>query len=180
MPRHLRRESSDGPIRRRSRDLRKTHRRFNRRRISRRCCHPRRNKEGTNMLNNRARVRAFTGPGAEQRAEKVGHWFKALVGQEAAKAWCIENGVGLTKATNESLNITGGFLPPQDFDAAIISIRETVGAFRQGAEIRPTRSDGQIRPRRTGGLTANFVAEGATIPESSFQLDAVESVQKKF
>src|SRR5713101_1506397 len=54
-----------------------------------------------------------------------------------------------------------------------------VGAFRQGAEVRPTTSDAQIRPRRTGGLTANFVAEGASIPESSFQLDAIESAQKK-
>jgi HK97 family phage major capsid protein len=129
---------------------------------------------------NRSRVKAFTGPGAEQRAERVGNWFKALAGQDSAKAWCVENGVGLTKATNESMNVTGGFLAPQDFDAAIISVRETVGAFRRGAEIRPTRSDGQIRPRRSGGLTASFVAEGASIPESSFQLDAVESAQKKF
>jgi HK97 family phage major capsid protein len=129
---------------------------------------------------NRSRVRAFTGSGAEQRAERVGNWFKALLGQEASKAWCIDNGVGLTKATNESMNVTGGFLAPQDFDAAIISVRETVGAFRQGAEVRPTSSDSQVRPRRIGGLTANFVTEGAPIPESSFQLDAVGTAQKKF
>src|SRR5258708_18862654 len=118
---------------------------------------------------NRSRVKAFTGPMAEQRAEKIGHWFKALLGREASRAWCVEHGVGLTKAASESINVTGGFLAPQDFDAAIINIRETVGAFRQGAEVRPTRSDGQIRPRRTGGLTAAFVKEGAAIPESSFQ-----------
>jgi HK97 family phage major capsid protein len=119
---------------------------------------------------NRSRVRAFTGPEAEQKAERVGYWFKALLGQTKAREWCVENGVGLTKATSESTNVTGGFLAPEDFDAAIINVRETVGAFRQGAEIRPTRSDGQIRPRRVGGLTANFVAEGAAIPESSFLL----------
>jgi HK97 family phage major capsid protein len=132
------------------------------------------------MLDRSRRLRAFKGPGAEQRAERVGNWFKALTGHEASKTWCIENGVGLTKATSESVNSTGGFLAPQDFDAAIISVRETVGAFRWGAENRPTRSDGQVRPRRIGGLTANFVLEGANIPESSFQLDAVESAQKKF
>jgi HK97 family phage major capsid protein len=131
-------------------------------------------------MSHRSRVRAFTGPGAEQRAERVGNWFKALIGHDASKVWCIENGVGLTKATSETVNTTGGFLAPQDFDAAIINVRETVGAFRQGAETRPTRSDGQIRPRRIGGLTANFVTEGASIPESSFQLDAIESAQKKF
>jgi HK97 family phage major capsid protein len=132
------------------------------------------------MLHKPNRVRAFTGHDAEQKAERVGNWFKALLGNDAAKAWCIDRGVGLTKAANESGNTAGGFLAPQDFDAAIINVRETMGAFRQGAEIRPTRSDGQIRPRRTGGLTANFVTEGASIPESSLQLDAVESAQKKF
>src|SRR5882762_11241725 len=136
-------------------------------------------KYGRHKMSNRSsRVKAFTGPGAEQRAEKVGNWFKALAGQDAAKAWCIENGVGLTKATNESGNVTGGFLAPVDYDAAIIRVVEALGAFRQGADIRPTGSDGQVRPRRAGGLTANFVAEGAPIPESSFLLDAVETAQK--
>src|SRR5258705_1632492 len=132
------------------------------------------------MFHSGSRVRAFTGPMAEQRAEKIGHWFKALLGREASKAWCIERGVGLTKATNESGNTAGGFLAPVDFDNAIISVRETFGAFRAGCEVRPTRSDGQVRPRRTNGLSANFVTEGAAIPESSFQLDAVETAQKKF
>jgi HK97 family phage major capsid protein len=131
------------------------------------------------MFDHRSRVMAFTGPEAEKRAERVGHWFKAMLGQDVSRLWCIENGVGLTKATSESTNVAGGFLAPQDFDAAIISVRETFGAFRQGAEVRPTRSDGQVRPRRIGGLTAKFVSEGAAIPESSFQLDGVESAQKK-
>lgn len=131
------------------------------------------------MSNSTVRVKAFTGPGAEQRAEKVGSWFKALLGDGSAKAWCIERGIALTKATNESNNIAGGFVAPVDFDNAIISVRETFGAFRAGAEIRPAGSDSQVRPRRVGGLTANFVAEGAAIPESQFQLDAVEAALKK-
>jgi len=86
---------------------------------------------------NRSRVKAFIGPGAEQRAERVGNWFKALAGQDAAKAWCIENGVGLTKASNESLNVTGGFLAPVDYDAAIIRVVEALGAlFGAGAHER--------------------------------------------
>jgi HK97 family phage major capsid protein len=126
-----------------------------------------------------SRIRAFTGPGAEQKAERVGFWFKAITGQQAAKVWCIDNGIGLTRATSESTNTAGGFLAPEDFDAAIINVRETMGAFRQGADVRPTTSDGQVRPRRTAGLTATFVSEGAGIPESQFQLDAIESAQKK-
>lgn len=128
----------------------------------------------------RSRVRAFTGAGAEEKAARVGHWLKALLGQDSSKRWCIENQIGLTKASGESGNSTGGFLAPFDMDVAILSVRETVGAFRLGAEVRPTRSDGQVRPRRIGGLTANFVTEGAAIPESSFQLDAISSSQKKF
>src|SRR5262249_40919479 len=125
------------------------------------------------------RIKAFTGRDAEQRAERVGHWFKALAGQDHSRAWCLDNGIGLTRATTESTNTIGGFLAPYDFDAAIINVRETVGAFRQGAEIRPTASDSQVRPRRVGGVTANFVSEGQAIPESQFQLDAVGTNAKK-
>jgi HK97 family phage major capsid protein len=128
---------------------------------------------------NRSRVKAFVGPGAEERAEKVGHYLKAMAGNDASRKFCVDRGIGLTRATNESGNTAGGFLAPQDFDAAIIAIRETVGAFRQGAETRPANSDSQVRPRRTGGVTANFVAEGASIPESQLQFDAVGTNQKK-
>jgi HK97 family phage major capsid protein len=128
----------------------------------------------------RSRVKAFSGPGAEQKAEIVGYWVKSIMGDDAARAWCVDHGIGLTKAASGSVNTVGGFLAPQDFDDAIINVRETFGAWRQGAENRPARSDGQVRPRRISGLTANFVPEGAPIPESSFQLDAVESAQKKF
>src|SRR5579883_2862964 len=125
------------------------------------------------------RVRAFTGPGAERRAERVGHWFKAMAGIDQSRDWCIENGVALTKAAVEGVDSAGGFLAPQDFDDAIIVVREQVGAFRRGAQVTQARSENKVRPRRIGGLTANFVAEGAAIPESSFQLDAVEASLKK-
>ena len=125
------------------------------------------------------RVRAFVGPHAEERAERVGHFFKALAGQEASRRWCVERGVGLTKAIAETGDAIGGFLAPDDFDAAVIAVRETVGAFRRGAQVRPVRSMNQVRPRRVGGLTAKFVADGQAIPESSFLLDAVEASMKK-
>jgi HK97 family phage major capsid protein len=128
---------------------------------------------------NRSRVKAFTGPGAEERAEKVGHYLKAMAGNDVSRKFCVDRGIGLTRATNESGNTAGGFLAPQDFDAAIIAIRETVGAFRQGAETRPSSSDNQVRPRRFGGATSYFVGEGNPIPESQLLFDAVETTQKK-
>jgi len=125
------------------------------------------------------RVRAFTGPGAEFKAEKVGHFFRSLAGREDSRQWCISHGMVLEKATGESgSNQAGGFLAPVDFDNAVVAVRDTVGAFRN-AEVRLTRSVNQLRPRRVGALTANFVAEGASIPESSFQLDALEPSLKK-
>ena len=108
------------------------------------------------MFHNRSRVKAFTGPRAEERAERVGNWLKALMGQDAAKAWCIDHGIALTKAANETTNSVGGFLAPTDFDAAVAIVVETMGVWRLGAETRPARSGGQVRPRRSGGLTANL------------------------
>ena len=124
------------------------------------------------------RIKAFTGPAAEQRAERAGNWLKSLVGDEVARAWCARNAITLTKADNETIGTAGGFLVPTSFDDAIIAVRDKVGAFRR-AEVRPVSSYDTVRPRRIGGLTASFVAEGAAIPESSFQLDAVAATLKK-
>src|SRR5215469_3062356 len=96
------------------------------------------------------RPRAFTGPRAEERAERAGHWFRALAGvprsAESAE-WCVRNGVQLTKATAENVGSAGGFLAPFELDAAIIAVRETVGAFRRAAQVRPARSGSKARPR---------------------------------
>jgi HK97 family phage major capsid protein len=127
-----------------------------------------------------SRIKAFSGPHAEERAERVGHFFKSMAGNDESRAWCIKRGVGLQKATAETgVSTVGGFLAPTDFDAAVIDVRERVGAFRQGAEIRSTVSGGQVRPKRTGNMTANFVAENAAIPESNFLLDGVQATLRK-
>jgi len=130
------------------------------------------------MTDNGRRVRAFHGDRAEERAERAGHWLKALAGSDASRKWCIENRMPLTKASNESVNTAGGFLVPIELDEAIIRVVETLGAFRN-ADMRPARSDNKIRPRRVNGLVASFVSEGDAIPESSFQLDAVGAALKK-
>jgi HK97 family phage major capsid protein len=118
-------------------------------------------------------IEPFTGPGGEQKAERAGHWLKSLAGNTASRRYCAKNGIALTKATNEAGNATGGFLVPTAFDQAILAVRDTVGAFRMGADVRTYRSDNAVRPRRTGGLTATFTQEGLAIPESSLTFDAV-------
>lgn len=124
-------------------------------------------------------VKAFTGPGAEEKAFTQGQWLKAFIGSEKARAWCAERKIALTKATTEGTNWAGGFLVPTSLDAAIIQVRDTVGAFRRNADIRPSPTENRIRPRRIGGMVAGWVAEGATIPESPWTLDAVSSTLKK-
>lgn len=124
------------------------------------------------------RVRAFQRPGDSIKAEKIGNFFKALAGYDAARAWCATHNVELRKAVAETTNAAGGFLAPFEFDDEIIRIVETVGAFRN-ADVRPSMGMAQMRPRRRGGLTASWVPEMATIPESSFQLDDVEVSLKK-
>ena len=120
-----------------------------------------------------------TGAVAELKYEKIGHFFKALAGNDTSKSWCVRHNIGLTKAATEGLDSAGGFLTPIDFDTSIISIRESVGAFRQGAQVAMTTSDSMVRPRRVGGVVASFVSEGASIPLSQFQGDRVETAQKK-
>ena len=123
-------------------------------------------------------IKAFTGSGSEQRATRAGHWAKSLAGIEKSREWCAKNGVALIKAQSETIGTLGGFLVPTDFDAAIIAVRDTVAAFRN-AEVRPAGADNTVRPRRIGGLTASFVAEGTPIPESQMQFDAVSATLKK-
>src|ERR1700694_631904 len=114
-----------------------------------------------------------------KQAAMVGNFFKALTGDEKSWAWCVRNAISLQKAGAEFPDAAGGFLVPEVMDAAIIRVLEVAGAFRQGAEVRPTTSDAAVRPRRVGGLAATYISEGQTIPESSFLLDAIESSQKK-
>src|ERR1700730_17598089 len=114
-----------------------------------------------------------------KQAAVAGHFFRALAGDERSRRWCVDRSSGLQKASAELPDGAGGFLVPEVVDAAIIRVLEVVGAFRQGAELRPTTSDAAIRPRRVGGLSASWVSEGRVRPESSFQLDAVEASMKK-
>jgi HK97 family phage major capsid protein len=130
------------------------------------------------MLN---RVKAFTGPRAEERAERCGHFLKGLAGSSASREFCIQHKILLQKASGEDIGAVGGggFLVPEELDNAILQVRDTVGAFASQAETRPATSVMNVRPRRTQGLTASWTSEGASIPESSFQLDGITAVLKK-
>jgi HK97 family phage major capsid protein len=126
------------------------------------------------------RVRGYTGANAEQRAERDGHWLKGRCGVKSSLDYCIQNNVPLvTRAQTEQIDSAGAFVVPPSFMAAIVRVLETQSSFQQAAELRTTNSDEALRPRRTGGVTANWVDEGASIPESSWSVDLVSAVANK-
>ena len=68
---------------------------------------------------------------------------------------------------------------PEDFDSEILSVVETYGAFRQGADVQFIARDAVTRPRRVGGVTASWTPEGAVIPTSDMSLDGITVSMRK-
>lgn len=113
-------------------------------------------------------------------AETMGIWCRAaLLNDPRAIAFCRSNDLPLTRAANEGVNSAGGVLVPDDFHAAIINLRELTGAFRGNAEVVPMGRDAMPWPRRTGGLTAYFIAENTAPTESQLGLDNITLTAKK-
>ena len=114
------------------------------------------------------------------QAYSFGQWCLAGLGNQNANKWCETNGLPLRNAahvTND--NSLGGFLVPDQFENDLIDLREQFGVFRREAKIRPMSSDTRSDPRRTGGLTANFVGELTAIPKSNKSWDRVQLTARK-
>jgi HK97 family phage major capsid protein len=88
-------------------------------------------------------------------------------------------GGGATKASNENVNTSSGYLVPDEFQNDLIDLREKYGVFRQNAKIIPMSSDTRSDPRRVGGLTPYFVGESKAGTESTKTWDRVRLTAKK-
>lgn len=122
----------------------------------------------------------FQGRDGEKKAYKIGQFCRSvLFGREDATEWCKENGISFTKAQGESVNSAGGVLVPEEMMASIIVLRETYGVFRRECRVVPMARDTLNWPRRTGGLTAYFVAENTALTESQAAFDNVNLTAKK-
>ena len=112
------------------------------------------------------RVKHFGGESraeAEEKAYRFGMWYAgAVCNWEAGRKFCAENGIEI-KTMKETVNTAGGALVPDEFDSALIDLREQYGAFRRNARVVPMMRDIKNIGRRTSGLTAYFVGE-ATAP----------------
>lgn len=119
-----------------------------------------------------------------EAAFKSGMWLLATVfNKPAAKQWCVENGMPMVveKAGQaEGDNTAGGFLVPQEFESAIIDLREMYGVARQIANVKPMGRDSLVIPVRLTGLTAYAVAEGVSITESEKTWGQVALSAKKW
>lgn len=125
----------------------------------------------------RVRLKSFKNP---QEAYDAGKWILgAITADPEARKYCTAKGLNFVKAQTETSNVGGGFLVPTPLETTLIELMETYGAARRALDIYPMSSDTAAIPRRTGGLTAYFVGENATITESTAAWDRVNLAAKK-
>jgi HK97 family phage major capsid protein len=114
---------------------------------------------------------------ANLKAYRLGMWFLgAVCGNAKAANWIAERGI---KDHIESNNSLGGFLVPEEFAPDIINLVEQYGVFRANSRVVSMSSDTRVQPRRTSGITAYFVGEGASITSSDNSWDQVRLTAKK-
>lgn len=134
-------------------------------------------------------LKAFKGQNAEENAYVAGKFLQATLFRNtsdasldavgaAARQWCEERGF-MQRAANEGSNTAGGYLVPNQFENAIIDLREEYGTFRRLVPVLAMSSDTMTLPKRTGGLTASFVDENAAATESDKTWGQVKFVAKK-
>lgn len=128
-------------------------------------------------------LRAYKGDKAEERAYRAGQWIRAtLFGDQNAALWCRDAGLQMLATSSGQaggVNSSGGYLVPEELSSAIIDLREQYGVFRRECRVMPMASDTMIVPRRTGGLTAYFVAENNDTTASTKTWDAVQLSAKE-
>lgn len=114
-----------------------------------------------------------------EEAYRFGRFIMAARGHRKSQDWCQSNGI-VTKGHMESINSSGGFIVPDEFESSLISLRERYGVFRRNARIVPMSSDTKRMPRRKSTLTAYAIGEAAAGTESEQVFDQVNLVAKKF
>jgi HK97 family phage major capsid protein len=136
------------------------------------------------------RLDSFKGPDAEMRAYRAGMWLAAtLCGSTFARNFCnthgiMTNQVDLSQGQIQSLhqegvNTAGGYLVFDEFENDIIRLVEDFGLVRQIMKNVPMMSDVKITNRRTGGISASFIGEGAQISSDDMAWDQVKLIAKK-
>jgi len=136
-------------------------------------------------------LKHFAGPHADERAYRFGMFCLGVYGKKQGIDFCLKQGIPLigaggdaisdmqTKTQRENVNVSSGFLVPDEFQNDLIDLREKFGVFRQNAKIVPMASDTRSDPRRVNGVTAYFVGESTAAQLSDKQWDRVRLTAKK-
>lgn len=112
-------------------------------------------------------------------AFRFGSWALACIGYKKSAQWCTDNGIVTKIANIEGNNSAGGFLVPEEFENAIVTLREQFGVIRNHARVVPMSSDIKRMPRRSTNLTASFVGEAGTASQTNETFDQINLVAKK-
>ena len=112
-------------------------------------------------------------------AFRFGSWALACIGFKKSAQWCTDNGIVTKIANIEGNNSAGGFLVPEEFENAIVTLREQFGVIRNHARVVPMSSDIKRMPRRASNLTASFVGEASIASQSNETFDQINLVAKK-
>jgi HK97 family phage major capsid protein len=125
-------------------------------------------------------LRAYTGERAEERAFAAGQFLAATLFKNAKSAeWCRDHGMTIQASLSEQDNSLGGFLVPEEMETAIINLREVYGVCRRECKVIPMATDVKNVPRRTGGLTAYFAGDNASMTASDKAWDNVPLTARK-
>jgi HK97 family phage major capsid protein len=98
---------------------------------------------------------------------RVGKWMRAEIGNDDARQWCRDNGIGVTRAAAENPNTAGGAVVPTEVADVIISLLEIAGTFRANASTYKMGRDTKSVPRRISGFIANFAGENTLAAEAA-------------
>jgi HK97 family phage major capsid protein len=137
----------------------------------------------------RGTLKCFTGEGGEKRAFEFGMFLMAAIGNPVGRRYAQQRGLPMKQVNwgkadigalyQEGDNTAGGYLVWPELDSDIIRLVESYGVCRRLFRTSPMASETKSRNRRTGGLTATFVGEGAAGTESTGSWDQVALVAKK-
>ena len=133
-------------------------------------------------------LRAFKGKDAVVNAYRSGRFLAAtLFGHAESRQWCNEHGVEVrmdskldSRAMSEGINTAGGFIVPDELEAAVITLREEYGDARRETRIKLMVSDHSNQPKKVSGLTAYAIGENTEITESQQVWGNVELTAKKW
>lgn len=143
---------------------------------------PKAGKWGDNEVRVRYSARAMAelgGKANEERAFEFGMWTRAMIFGDQRAARTVD---ALRRGTDVHAAVSapaGGALVPDQFVNFIIDLREQYGLARQLLRVMPMAGDTLTMPRRTGGVTAYFVAENGAFTASDKGWDGVTLTAKK-